>query len=356
MSNLLKISLGILTSFAGFLEVGSIGTSLQAGAAFRYGLLWPIALGGICIGFLTEMTGRLAAVSHITPVNATRERFGVRYHLVALFGQVIVNLLVLGAEIAGVAVALQLTTGIDLRVWALPVALLIWFLLWRGSFQLIEHGVAILGLVTLCFVVGALRLGPDWGAVGAGLVPHLPEHDRASYAFLAVGILGATISPYLISFYSSGAIEEHWKERDLPTNRLTAAMGMGFGAIISMAVLIVAAEVLSPRGILVEQYHQTGPVLSTAFRHWGFFLFVSSLAIGCFGAALELTLDTSYIIAQAFGWTWGEDLSPIDDSRFSLVWTTALGIAPLFTLVGIDPLQLTMVSMAITALSIEPPN
>ncbi len=353
--NLLKLSLGVLTSFAGFLEAGSIATSLQAGASFRYALLWPILLGGICIAFLTEMSGRLAAVGRRPVVEATRERFGARYHAFAVTAHLLVDLLVLAAEIGGVSLALQLATGIDLRWWAIPVLLLLWLALWLGRFEVIEHGVAFLGLVTVAFIVAALKLGPDWGAVARGLVPHLPTHDGARYAFIAVSILGATISPYLISFYGSGAIEEKWGIRDLPVNRLTAGAGMGFGAVMAMAVLVLGAQVFAPHGIQPDRYLQTGTLLSGAFPRFGFALFVGSLGIGCFGAALELSLDTGYVAAQAFGWSWGEDLAPARDARFCLTYTAALVVATLFTLAGVEPMRLTMVSMALTVVVLPLP-
>ena len=66
---------------------------------------------------------------------------------------------------------MQLATGISIRVWAVPVVLLIWILLWRATFDAIEHGVALLGLVTLVFVVTAWWLHPSWHEVGRGLLP-----------------------------------------------------------------------------------------------------------------------------------------------------------------------------------------
>lgn len=355
MKNVLKLSLGILTSIAGFLEAGSLGTSLQAGASFRFGLLWPIALGAICIAFLTEMSGRLAAVSRHTIVSATRERFGFRVHAVVLFGHLAVDFLVLGAEIGGVSLALQFATGIDLRVWAVPVALGIWFLLWRGRFSLVENGVAVLGLVTLSFVIAAFRLGPPAAEVTRGLLPHLPGDDRARYLFLAVSILGATISPYLISFYSSGAVEERWRAKDLAMNRITAWGGMAFGCVVSIAVVVVAACTLFPRGVQVETFADAAGALTPAFERWGFALFVATLGVGCFGAAIELALDMGYITSQALGWTWGENRKPREAARFSLVYTVALLAATTFTLVGIDPLRLTLISMAVTVLVLPLP-
>ena len=71
-----EVALGIVTSVGGFLEVGSIATAAQAGAMFGFRLVWPIALGTLCLIFLIEMSGRLAAISHHPLPAAVRERFG----------------------------------------------------------------------------------------------------------------------------------------------------------------------------------------------------------------------------------------------------------------------------------------
>jgi Mn2+/Fe2+ NRAMP family transporter len=348
MKNLTKIGLGILTSIGGYLEVGSMGTAVQAGAVFRYDLLWAIALGTICIAFLVEMTGRLAAVSHHSVVAAVRKRFGFRFQIWPLLSQIVVDLLVLASEIGGASLALELATGYSFRIFVVPVAALVWALLWFATFGAIEHSVAVLGLVTLSFSVAAWWLRPDWAAVRHGLVPHRPSTDAAQYAYLAVGILGATISPYLFSFYSSGAVEEEWRKDDLIPNRIVAALGMGFGSLVAMSVVIVAAIVLAPRGIEGEMYQQAATMLSLPLGLWGFRLFWLSLFIGCVGAALELALDVSYIVGQTFGWAWSENQPPGEEARFAVGYTLAVAVATTPSILGIDPLKLTMFSMAVT--------
>lgn len=353
MKKLLEISLGIVTSVGGFLEVGSMATAAQAGAAFRFQLIWAVLLGTICIIFLVEMAGRFAAVSHHTIADGIRERFGFTAFLWPLLATLLVNFMVMAAEIGGVAIALELATGIGFQWWALPVAFLAWLFLWKGTFGFIEKGVSILGLVTLCFVVGAVMLEPDWGQVAAGAVPTLPEHDAANYWFMAVSILGASVSPYLFMFYSSGAIEDQWDKSYLGTNRAIAGLGMSFGGTISIGVLIVAALVLAAHGIeQVDDYHQLPLMLIQIFGFWGFVLFVASLGIACFGAALEIGLQQAYLVAQGFGWTWGEDLKPRDDPGFSTVYTVSLFLAAIPIALGLDPLKLTIFSMALTAASL----
>ncbi|MFL5449848.1 MAG: divalent metal cation transporter, partial [Gemmatimonadales bacterium] len=58
MGKLLKIALGIFTSIGGFLEVGAIATTAQAGSAFGFSLIWSVVLGTVCVIFLVEMSGR----------------------------------------------------------------------------------------------------------------------------------------------------------------------------------------------------------------------------------------------------------------------------------------------------------
>ncbi|MBN4000452.1 divalent metal cation transporter [Nostoc sp. LPT] len=354
MNKILEIALGIVTSIGGFLDVGAIATAAEAGSTYNFQLIWAFVLGTICVIFLVEMSGRLAAVSKHTLAAAVRERFGFNFYIIPLVAEIAVDFLVFAAEIGGVCIALQLVTGISFQWFALPVAFAIWLLLWKGTFGLIENGVSLFGLITLAFVVATFKLHPSLTQLGSGLLPTLPQQDTAHYLYLAVGILGALISPYLFYFYSSGAVEDKWDEGYIGVNRAVAGLGMGFGSIVSLGVLIVAALVLGPKGIQVDSYEQAALMLTETFGYWGFVLFAASLGIACFGAALEVSLDTAYIVAQAFGWNWGENLKPKDAARFSLVYTVFVFLASLLMVFGIDPLQLTLFSMAITAVILPP--
>jgi Mn2+/Fe2+ NRAMP family transporter len=352
MSKLLEIALGIVTGIGGFLETGSLATSVQAGAAFGFQLAWAIALGTICIAFLVEMGGRLAAVSQHTLPDAMRERFGIRFFTVPLVTVVLVSFLVLASEIGGVALALQFATGIKFQWWAPVVAIAVWLLLWAHNFSLVEKGSSLLGLVTLVFVVAAFKLHVPLTGLTANLLPSLPQQDSAKYWFMAVSIMGASVSPYLFYFYSAGAVEDHWDESYLPINRVIAGFGMGFGGTVAVAVLACAAMVFHTRGIQIESYEQIPLVLAEPLGHWGFLLFVASLGIACLGAALEIALQMAYLTAQGFGWKWGENIRPSQAARFSLVYTIAIALAGLLIFTGIDPLKLTIFSMALTALSL----
>ena len=349
MKKILQLALGVITSVGGFLEIGSVTTAAQAGAQFGYQLLWAILLGTLCLIFLIEMSGRLSAVSKHTIVDAMRERFGFPFFFIVLVGMVIIAFMVLVAELGGIGFGLQILTGVAFPWWAIPVSFVVWLLMWKGSFSLIENGASLLGLVTISFIVSAFKLHPDWSGVGSGLVPSIPETDKARHGFLAVSILGASISPYLMYFYSSGAIEDKWDRSYIPINRFIAGFGMTFGGVLSMGVLVVAALALQPKGIQVETFPQAALLMTTALPRWGFYLFAASMIVACFGAALEISLAIAYFFAQGFGWNWSEDLEPSKNSRFAFVYTIIILLAAIPLLLGVDPIKVTMMSMALTS-------
>jgi len=303
----------------------------------------------VMVIYMVEMSGRMAAVTGLTLPDALRQQFGFGFWFGPFVVLTLLHLLVLASEIGGISFALHLLTGLPLQVFALPVAALVWLFLWRSTFDAIENSTSLLGLVTICFAVAAVRLHPPWHAVLAGMVPSLPTTDGVGYWFLAVSILGAALSPYLFYFYSSGAVEGGWDRSYLGVNRAVSVLGMGFGSLISLGAVVLAAIVLAPRGIHVDDFHQAAAMLTTVFPFWGFALFAVSMGIACLGGALEVALSLAYATAQTFGWSWGENLDPRADSRFSLSYTVCLLVAGLIIALGVDPLRLTLWSMVFGA-------
>jgi Mn2+/Fe2+ NRAMP family transporter len=345
---IVDLILGIVTSIGGFVEVGSISTSAQAGAEFGYQLLWAVAVAGAMLALLSEMSGRLAVMSKRSIAAAVRERFGIHFQSVPLGAEIVLDLLLLTAELGGAAIAIKLLTGVGFQWWILPVALAAWMILWFSNFSIVEYGIGLLGVVTLSFLLAAWRLGPDPGDVARSFLPSLPSHDAVRYAFLAISIVGATVSPYLLNFYSSGTIEEEVKPDELWVNTATSYGGMMFGSLVSMGVLVTSALVLQPLHIKVDSYEQAALMFVPAFGRWAVALFALSLGIGCIGAALEIALNMGYVLSQAFGWSWSANKTRADNARFSCAFTFILVVASAIALLGFDPLRLTMISVALT--------
>ena len=347
----LSIMLGVVTATGGFLDAGTVATAGESGAKFGLGLVWAVVLATIEVILLVEMVGRFTAVSKKTYAAAIRENFGFRFYLLPLASELIAESLLLTAELGGVAIALSLLTGISWRL-LFPVAVVLVFVLaWRASFDVIENAPAILGLVTLSFIVGIVVLGGPPRAILPTLwKPEIKQGELGNYLYLIAATLGATISPYLLYFYSSGAREEGWSGSSLLLNKVTAIVGMSFGSLGSLGLIVLGAIVLQPLNIQSSTLGELGLAMAKALGPFGMICFAIALFATCLGASLEVLLGVSYNVAQGFGWEWGENKKPVEAARFNLVIILFLLVATAIGLLGIDPLQLALFASTIIAL------
>jgi manganese transport protein len=338
------LTLGILTALGGFVDIGEMVFAAQAGARFGYQLLWPVVLGALAIIVYAEMCGRVAIVARKPVFTLVRERLGYSVGFCALVASTAVNVLTCAAEVGGVALVLRLVTGLPYGWWLAGAVLLLVLVVSVLPFEKLERVFGLMGLFMIVFIAAAVALGIDWGAAVGGLVPHVPGgigSSLPSYAYFAVGLIAGTVMPYEAQFYSSGNIEEGKKPEELVDNALVAAIGMAFGAVITASIIITAAQVLLPLGIVPDRLGATmlAPVAAFAVPGLLAALLGTLFAIG--GAAVETSLAGAYGIAQFFGFEWGKARSPWHVPRFTLLWLLIFGLALVILATGIDPVQVT---------------
>src|ERR1051326_1137229 len=139
MTKWLGVTLGLLTAMGGFVDVASLGTAAEAGARFQLGLVWAVVLGTLAIVLLLEMAGRYAAVSQRPYAGAIRQHVGFKYYLLPLGACLLATVLMLPAEMGGMAVALSLALGVRWTLLYPLVRLFLWLCAWFGSFQAPEN-------------------------------------------------------------------------------------------------------------------------------------------------------------------------------------------------------------------------
>ena len=197
------------------------------------------------------MSGRIAAVSHRATFDLVRERLGPRMGFLNLVGSMLVTLLTFIAEIGGVALALQLVSSLHHLLIVPFVAVAVWLVLWRAKFSSIENVLGLMGLALIAFAVALWQLGPDWGELTAQLSPaEKPGAESwATYAFFAVALFGAAMTPYEVFFFSSGGVEERWTVKDIGVMRANVFIGFPLGGLLSVAIAACAATVFLPAEI-----------------------------------------------------------------------------------------------------------
>jgi Mn2+/Fe2+ NRAMP family transporter len=351
VKKLFAITLGILTAIGGFVDIGDLVANAAAGARFRLGLAWVVFVGVGGIVVYAEMAGRVASISRRPVFSLVRERLGPRFGLANLFASLFINFLTLTAEIAGVAIALSMVASINYILLVPFAAALIWILMWRVPFERLEQIFGLAGLALLAFLFALIQFGPDWGEI-VSQVTHpsiTPDENVFTYAYFAIGLFGAAMTPYEVFFFSSGAVEERWTGQDLALNRANVYVGFPLGGVLSLSIMAMAALVLAPLQIGVDTLPQVALPVAATTGKIALACVILGIFAATFGAALETGLSTGYTIAQYFGWQWGKYVKPRQAARFHVAILLAVLLAVFVIMTGIDPVLVTEYSIVLSA-------
>jgi Mn2+/Fe2+ NRAMP family transporter len=357
VSQVLELFLGILTAFGGSVEIGQLAFSVNAGSSFRYDLLWVVALGTVGIIVYCEMAGRIAAVRKQPVFHLIRERAGLTAGLVTLIAANIVNVMTCAAEIGGVALVWQLMQGWPYRGLVALTFVALVLVMWFFSFKWIERVFGLMGLLLVVFIAAAVVTGPEWGAVARGFVPGPPRAPAPGaspvlYAYDAVALLSAVMMPYETYFYASGAIEDGWKPKDLTTNRIVVIFGSVLGSLLSVALVMVGAQVHRAHGIDAQLPGTAALAAADAFGRWGLLAALLGMIFAFAGAAIETTFSGAYNLAQFFGWSWGKFRRPREAGRFHVAWFVLLALSALVIVTGIDPVAMVEYSIVFAVVTL----
>jgi manganese transport protein len=347
-----QVALGILAAIGGFVDIGDLVFNVSAGATFGDQLLWVVVIGVIGIITYSEMCGRVAAISGKAVFDAVRERLGFKTGLMALIAAQVVNLMTLTAEIGGVAICLQLLSGLPYRWLILIAGIALALVVWVTSFDWIERIFGYGGLCLLVFAVAAAKLHPAWGAVGHGFVPHMDTKSPLLYAYFAIGLLGAAMTPYEVYFYSSGGVEERWGPKDLGLNKANALIGYGLGGFLSFALMIVGGSLFLDKGIEPEFLGSITMGAEVPLGQIGLLLALVGILFAVGGAAIDTLFSGAYALAQFLGWEWGRYRHPRGAPRFTVTWLVLLVVALGLVMTGVDPVQLTEYAVIFSAVAL----
>ncbi|MFF4892435.1 NRAMP family divalent metal transporter [Micromonospora chersina] len=350
MRKLLAATLGVLSAIGGFVDIGDLVAASQAGARFGMAHAWVLLVGVVGICAYAEMAGRIAAVSGRAVFDLVRERLGPRVALLNLVASWLVTVVTLAAELGGVALALQLATGLSYLLWVPVAAVAVWLVLWRMRFELMERVFGLAGLALLVFAVALFALPTDWAELGHGALRVSSGGETWSvYWFVAVALFASTVSPYEVFFFSSGGVEERWSAADLAHARSNVLIGFPVGGFLALSLIAVATVAYHPSGASLDTLDQVARPVLAALGGAGLAAAVLAFFAVTFGAALETGLSAAYAASQYFGWQWGKRVSPREAARFHSVLLVGLLLGVLMLMTAVDPVRLTEYMLVLSA-------
>ena len=339
---------GMITANAGN-DAGGIATFASVGADFGYSLLWILIPITISLGIVQEMCARMGAVTGKGLADLIRERFGVRWTALIMLALLVANAGVTVSEFVGIAAATELF-NVSRYVSVPMAAIIIWFLVVKGSYKRVERAFLLMSLVFLGYIVSAFLSRPDWGAVAVGLVK--PEFKlEHAFLFTLVAVVGTTISPYMQVYVQSSVVEKGVTAADYSKTKTDVWVGTIFAILIVFFIIVSTAATLHRAGIQISTAQEAAHALRPLAGRYAETLF----GIGLFGASMlaagVLPLATAYSISEALGFEKGVSRSFREAPIFLGVFTFLVAVGAAIAIVPNLPLfRVLLVTQVINGL------
>jgi len=237
----------------GYMDPGNWGTDLQAGAQFKYGLLWVVGLASLMAIFMQIIAARLGVVTGKDLAQCCRDW----YPRWTRFPNWLLCEVAIGAcdlaEVLGSAVALNLLFHIPL-LWAVIITgfdVLLILGLQRFGMRTIEAVVLALVLtISICYFIEIFVLGqtrPSFLEMGRALIS--PSFRQVGMLYVAIGIIGATVMPHNLYLHSA-LVQTRKLQRDersvrraILFNTIDSTVALTIAFFINAAILVLAALV-----------------------------------------------------------------------------------------------------------------
>ena len=310
-------------------DAGGITTYSVAGAQFGYTHLWALPFIILALAVVQEMGTRMGVVTGRGLADLIRERFGVRFTLIAMATLVLANVANTASEFAGVAASFEIF-GIS-RLWSVPfAAVLVFCLVAQGTYKAIERIFLAASAVYAVYFLSAFLADPPWATILRQTVR--PTFSlQGGYLTTLITIVGTTIAPWMQFYLQSAIVDKGIRLRDLRWARLDAYIGSVAAGLIAFFIIVACGATLYPNGIRVESAKDAALALEPFAGRYATILFAFGLLNASIFSAAILPLSTAYAVCEALGWETGVDRRPKEAPGFFTIFT-------LMILVGAVPI------------------
>ncbi|MGA2405998.1 MAG: divalent metal cation transporter [Bacteroidales bacterium] len=330
-------------------DAGGITVYSVAGATYGYGLIWTLIPSFVVLLIIQEMNARMGIVTGKGLSDLIRENAGLKITFFIFIGLLFSNIGNTTTEFAGVAGSMEIF-GVSKYISVPLVAVMVWFLVVKGTYKIAERIFLIFSVSLLTYVVSALMAKPHWGEIGSAIIrPQIGINTRS--IAMVIALVGTTIAPWMQFYMQSTVIEKGLKMKNFKYTLIDITVGCVATIVVAFFILVACGSTLHPNGIQINEAKDAAIALKPlagvlASQVFAFGLFVASV----FSATI-LPLATAFYVCEAFGFEAGIDKKWNDAKEFYILYTGILVISALIILIPNAPLiQISIWSQVINGI------
>jgi NRAMP (natural resistance-associated macrophage protein)-like metal ion transporter len=288
-------------------DANGIWTYSSAGAQFGHMLLWTIIPTTLALIVVQEMAARMGAVTGKGLSDLIREQFGLRATFLMMVGVVIVNFGNVVGEFAGIAASLELF-GVSKYLSVPLCAVFVWLLIVKGQYKGVEKVFLVASFFYITYIAAGVLSRPAWTEALVATVRPLgtSAFGQQAYLYMAIGIVGTTIAPWMQFYLQSSIVEKGVTRRQYGASRIDVVTGCIFTDIVAWFIIVACAATLYAHGhTQVRDAADAAQALHPLAGDYAYILFAAGLFNASLFAASILPLSTAYTVCEGMGFESG---------------------------------------------------
>jgi NRAMP (natural resistance-associated macrophage protein)-like metal ion transporter len=290
-------------------DSGGILTYSQAGAQYGYTLLWTIIPITIALIVVQEMCARMGVVTGKGLSDLIREEFGLRLTFILMILLVVVNYTNVVTEFIGIAGSMHLF-HVSKFISVPFCAFLVWYMVVKGSYKSTEKIFIIASFIYICYIFAGVLSQPSWhdAILATVQLPARSVWSDKTYMYMAIGVVGTTIAPWMQFYLQSSIVEKGIRVKDYAASRLDVIVGSLFTDIVAWFIIVACAATLYIHGMgAIQTAADAAEAMRPLAGDYAFILFAFGLFNASLFAASILPISTAYTVCEGLGVESGVD-------------------------------------------------
>ena len=238
----------------GYMDPGNWATDLAGGSKFGFSLIWVLLMSNLMALLLQGLSARLGIVRGRDLAQANREAYPKLVNLVLyLLAEIAIAACDL-AEVLGMAIGIQLLTGLPL-IWGVSLTVLDTFLLLYlqrlGMRKMEAFIITLVAIIGISFLIEITLAKPNLAEVVSGFIPAKLNKEAL---YIAIAIIGATVMPHNLYLHSALVQTRKIDRSDagirmaIKFNRIDTTIALNLAFLVNVAILVLAASVFLKNG------------------------------------------------------------------------------------------------------------
>ncbi len=332
-------------------DPSGIATYSIAGAQLGTSLLWMAWVTWPLMAAVQMMCARIGMVTGkglASSLSTKLPKGVIRIFCLLLF---LANTVNIAADLAGMADATQLLTGINSHICLLLFGLIIGIAIIRFKYGQIVSVLKWLALTLFAYVITAFIIHPNWSFIAHQTFSFSIHNDRDTWETI-VAILGTTISPYLFFWQAAQEVEEEklmGRDEDQRKGATRVEiqdkiMDVGAGTFLSNLVMffiiLTTALTLHTHGFInISSSKEVSEALRPLAGNLATLLYTVGIVSVGFLAIPTLAGSAAYAFAETLKWTHGLDEHWGKAKAFYAVILISIGLGIAIDFININPIK-----------------